>query len=425
MEKQKKMYDSIVVGTGPGGATVAKELSLRGKKVLMLEWGAYKPVTGKLFNTIPSLTIPGKNILFAKRLMAMVRAVTTGGSSVYYYGTAFSPPVDMFKKYGINISKELAETKKELPIKPLPDEWIGPLTSRIMESACELGYDWKKLDKFIYHEKLNKDIWSNWYCAPGFESKWNARMYVDEAVENGADILNHAKVSRIITENKKAVGVEFKKNGKVHRAYADNIILGAGGIGSPVILSNSGIKGAGYNFFFDPLIAVMGTVKDVKGGPEIPMSTGCHFTEDGYMMTDMYVPGELYLLNQLEGFRLNRLMSQRIMVKAKDSLGGCITKKGRVRKPLAPNDRHKLMHGYGRAKNILRNAGAKDIFRGWVLAAHPGGTVKIDHLVDKNLKTEYDNLYVCDCSVMPEAWGLPPTLSLVCLGKRLAKQLVK
>jgi choline dehydrogenase-like flavoprotein len=49
--------------------------------------------------------------------------------------------------------------------------------------------------------------------------------------------------------------------------------------------------------------------------------------------------------------------------------------------------------------------------------------VKIGDLLDSDLKTEYDNLYVCDCSVIPEAWGLPPTLTLICLGKRLARHL--
>jgi choline dehydrogenase-like flavoprotein len=33
------------------------------------------------------------------------------------------------------------------------------------------------------------------------------------------------------------------------------------------------------------------------------------------------------------------------------------------------------------------------------------------------------NLYVCDCSVIPEAWGLPPTATIIGLGKRLAKYL--
>ena len=50
--------------------------------------------------------------------------------------------------------------------------------------------------------------------------------------------------------------------------------------------------------------------------------------------------------------------------------------------------------------------------------------MKIGELVDANLKTRIDNLYVCDCSVIPEAWGLPPTLTLLALGKRLARHLV-
>jgi choline dehydrogenase-like flavoprotein len=66
---------------------------------------------------------------------------------------------------------------------------------------------------------------------------------------------------------------------------------------------------------------------------------------------------------------------------------------------------------------------ARHIFRTWYLATHPGGTVKINDLVDSNLKTEYENLYVCDCSVIPFSWGLPPMLTLICLGKRLAKHL--
>jgi choline dehydrogenase-like flavoprotein len=48
----------------------------------------------------------------------------------------------------------------------------------------------------------------------------------------------------------------------------------------------------------------------------------------------------------------------------------------------------------------------------------------IREIVDANLKTRIDNLYVWDCSVIPEAFGLPPNLTLVALGKRLARHLV-
>ena len=113
------------------------------------------------------------------------------------------------------------------------------------------------------------------------------------------------------------------------------------------------------------------------------------------------------------------------MVKAKDGLSGRLTDRGGVRKPLTKNDKKKLMKGYLRAREILRNAGAKSIFKSWYIAAHPGGTAKINDVVDSNLQTEYENLYVCDCSVIPEAWGLPPTLTLIGLGKRLAKHLVQ
>jgi choline dehydrogenase-like flavoprotein len=37
--------------------------------------------------------------------------------------------------------------------------------------------------------------------------------------------------------------------------------------------------------------------------------------------------------------------------------------------------------------------------------------------------TSYDHLYVCDCSVIPEGWGLPPSLTILALGKRLSKHL--
>ena len=112
------------------------------------------------------------------------------------------------------------------------------------------------------------------------------------------------------------------------------------------------------------------------------------------------------------------------MIKARDTLGGRLTDRGGVRKRLIKKDMDRLEKGYRRAKEILERAGAKGIYKTWKLAAHPGGTVRIGDLVDSNLETRIKNCYVCDCSVIPEAWGLPPTLTLLSLGKRLAHHLV-
>lgn len=157
------------------------------------------------------------------------------------------------------------------------------------------------------------------------------------------------------------------------------------------------------------------------------MATGINMKEDGYMMTDLVWPSWIYWLFTMEVLRFDCVLPYKrrlsIMIKIKDELGGRITDKGGVRKKICDGDRNKLLHGYEQAKEILKNAGATNIFKTWYTATHPGGTAKIGDIVDSNLKTKIDNLYVCDCSVIPEPWGLPPTLTLVALGKRLAKHI--
>ena len=419
--------DYIIVGSGPGGATVAKELSQRKKKVAILEWGDNDPLTGSFWRGAKSLLWPGKSLLFTQQMLGLVRGIAVGGSTVFYYATCFQSPLDMLKSHDLDITAEVQEARNELPIAPLKDEMIGPMAGRIMESALDLGYKWQKLDKFMYQDRWKPVHPFSHYGDP-HGVKWSARMYVDQAIANGASLIDRAKVTRVIVEDKTAVGVEFTRDGKPFRAFAPKIIVSAGGIGSAVILRASGIKRAGYDFFFDPLIGVRGIVEDMDVPvSEIPMAAGVHLEDEGYMMTDMSHPAATTALFAAQVLRFGRMFSRRrtlqIMVKAKDELGGHLTDSGGVRKILNKNEKNKLLRGYGRAREILQKAGAKSIFKTGYLAAHPGGTVKVGDILDSDLKTEYDNLYVCDCSVIPEAWGLPPTLTIIALGKRLAKHL--
>ena len=255
-------------------------------------------------------------------------------------------------------------------------------------------------------------------------------MYLEEAVTHGAKLITRAMVTKVLVENRSAIGVEFTKKSKVFKVFAPRIVISAGGIGTPVILRASGIKGAGYDFFFDPLIGVRGTVEDIEvPACEIPMSAGIDMEDEDYMMTDMSHPFATTALFAAGVLRFDQMFVRRntlqIMVKAKDKLGGKVTHNGGIRKLLDKNEKKKLFQGYKRARAILKNAGAKNIFKTGYLAAHPGGTVKIGQLVDSNLETELANLHICDASVIPESWGLPPTAAIICLGKRLAKYLSK
>ncbi|MBT4265489.1 MAG: GMC family oxidoreductase [Deltaproteobacteria bacterium] len=427
MKGQKTDFDAIVVGSGPGGATVAKDLTAKGKKVLILEWGDNDPKKGSFLKTIPRAFVPGKSVVMTNQALPVVRAITTGGSTMIFCGTAFDPPIEMFKSYGVDISAEAEEMKNDLPIAPLPDELMNVGPQVFLESAGDLGYDVHKLNKFIDSSKCKKECQLCMYGCP-FGAKWDARSFVEQAMENGAELITRAKVQKVLIEDGKAVGVEYKHHQGRQRAYAPKIIVAAGGIGSPLILRQSGIKKAGYNFFFDPLVFVYGKIKGLGNGKAVPMSAGIHFEEDGIVLTDFNLPQMMKIAFDLEILKVKQAFSYAdtlpIMVKVRDDLAGSVSNNGWVNKRLTKADKQKLDKGSEHAKRILTNAGATDIYRSYKIAAHPGGTVKIGDLVDTNLKTEFDNLYVCDCSVMPQEWGLPPTTSIIALGKRLAKHLL-
>lgn len=419
-------YDVIIVGSGPGGGSVANELSQRGWKALILEKGGGEPVKGTAAQLISMALVPGRSLHFTEQMVGLIHGVTAGGSSVIYYANAFEPPYEMFDKHSIDLRPEVDELKRELPIAPLADELIGPAARRIMVSARQLGYDWNKLPKIVYQEKCRPNCDK---CVMGcpYGAKWSARMYIDSARNKGSDMLTGASVTRVIYDHHTASAVEFVYQHRVFRASARVIVLAAGGIGTPLLLRRSGLEGIGSDFFFDPLIIAFGMVDGLDGGKEFPMAAGHNFHEGGYILTDLVLPRWLYWIFTSQVLRFDRLpahsRSLPIMVKARDEIGGRLTRRGAVRKRLGASERQRLMSGYEKACQILRNAGARHIYKSWYLAVHPGGTVKIGEFVDSNLKTAIDNLYVCDCAVIPGAWGLPPTLTLMALGKRLGKHL--
>jgi choline dehydrogenase-like flavoprotein len=428
MNEGNRNYDAIVVGTGPGGATVAKELSCGKKNVLMLEWGDNAPVTGGFWQEARAISTPGKNILVTKERLPVIRGVSTGGSSMLFYATCFPVPFEMFRSRGVDLVEFFEEATKELPVGTLKDEMMGPMSLKIMESARDLGYDWKKIDKFMHQDKWRPGNKFG-YFGDINGVKWTSREYVEKALSNKATLIDRAKVKKVIVEGKKAKGVEYVKDGKTEVAYADKIIISAGGLGTPLILRESGIKNAGYNFFFDPLIVARGTLDGINvPRSEVPMSAGMHFSKEGYVMTDITEPYAISIVNSLMRFKLAQLFKDKktlkVMVKIRDDLAGKLDDSGNIVKALTRDDNHKLDSGYEVAVKILKRAGAKNIHKTAVAAAHPGGTAKIGEVVDSDLKTEYDNLYVCDCSVIPEPWGLPPTATIICLGKRLGKHLL-
>ncbi|WP_431478387.1 GMC family oxidoreductase N-terminal domain-containing protein [Massilia eburnea] len=422
-------YDVIVVGSGPGGASVAQTLAQHGQRVLVLEQGSSAPLRGTLAHMASIGAIPGKGAFFHRDASLLVRGLATGGSSTLNFATAAAPPLERFAALGIDLAPSLAECRAGLPIGQLPDELLGPMALRIMQAALSCGLPWQKLDKMIRPAICRTGCWRCVYGCP-YGAKWTARDLLDEARLCGTHILDNAQARRVLLEQGRAVGVEYVREGASHMVYASAVILAGGGIGSPRLLHASGLAPRSLPFISDPVVAVMGVVDDIDGGAEVPMAAGMALPDAGLSFADLTLPKPMYQAFALQVGRVDRLFAHRrtlsIMVKIRDLAGGGIGPHW-VDKTLQAADRERFRHGTALARRILSQAGARHVFQSWHFAAHPGGALAVGGggpaAVDSDLRSATAGLYVCDASVLPAPWGLPPTLTLLALGKRLGHRL--
>ncbi len=425
--------DVIVVGSGPGGATLSRELAQRGKRVLLLERGIDHRPRSYYGTYLGAMIYADRmSLLFTQEGLNIVRPLMVGGATSMYCGCAAPPPDWLKRKYGVDIDEEVSATIEELELAPLPLDLRGQASTRIAQAGQALGYDWQPQLKFMRPGRA-KPFECGAKCMLGCRcgAKWSAAEYVDEAVAAGADLRTRAQVRRVLIEDGHAVGVEGSIGRVPFTARAETVVLSAGGIGSPRILQSSGFQQAGRGMTMDTTVMVYGFVRERGIGNEPPMTWSWENDDAGYMLSTLMDPWLLYpLINSLKGVkyalywpRWNHILG--VMIKLKDEVSGGVFPNGKISKPLTPNDRSRLAMAEDVCRKILTEAGAdrSTIFMTPLRGTHPSGTVRIDTLVDQNLQTETQGLYVCDASVFPEALDRPTVLTIIGLAKRLAKHL--
>jgi len=431
-QQKSNEYDAIIVGSGPGGSTVARELSRAGKKTLVLERGKDHQRLGSYMTALRVLDM-GRS----KEGLPMLRASTTGGASVFYSASAAEPPPWLASRYGIDLNPLLDEIKRETKAGVLPENLLGKASIRVMETANNMGYKWEPMAKFLDPERFvnGRCCGANEHLGCKCGAKWTAREYLKDAVEAGARLLIETECKEVLVENGKAAGVRaMGSDGQTREYRARRVILAAGGLGTPLLLQRAGIEKAGEGCFMDPTVVVYGEApfEGTWQDPPVSVVSWEFYDSDGIRVGTIMEPRLLLAMNLLKrspgrlGMALNYGNLVGILVKVKDDLSGRVHPDGSVSKQLNENDHGRLRKGGEVASEILRALGcpAKTIVTGEIKGAHPSGTCRIGQVVNNDLETEIADLYACDASVFPEALDRPTVMTIIGFGKRLARHIL-
>lgn len=412
--------DIIIVGSGAGGIVVAKELaeSSTGKDVALLEAGPH----GKSENAVKYY-----DRILSEQGIEIARALCVGGTTLVTAGNGPRSLEKELKSIGIDLEQEFSELEREIGITPVPEDCFGEGTKKLVDASAELGYKAVPMPKVIDFDKcLSCRRKPCGECVIGCptNAKWTAASWVEEITRQGVNIVPDTKVEKVRIENGSAVGVSA--NGKEFKSNL--VILAAGAIETPKILLSSGFTSdeVGKNLFIDPYITVAGIMR------------GINFNEEGTMQALISDPSfNNFILSPHFARRLVEILNHKgygvtendilgLMIKIKDEMSGSVRPDGTVEKYMTDRDSVALLGGTIVATEILERVGMepKSICTTSLRGGHPGGTAAIGKIVNANLETEIEGLFIADASVLPEAPGAPPMLTIMALAKRLGKHVV-
>ena len=274
------MKRAIVVGTGAGGATAAKELQGSFDVTVLEAGGQFHPFKadlslmekvkriGLLFDEREiRLLFPAMRIQKTAGGMVLVKGIALGGTTTIATGNALRMDADL-KAIGIDLSFEFDELSAEIPVSIDHQKRWRPITKRLFEICREMKLDPSPTPKMVDYTKCIRCGECVLGCKQG--AKWDSRMFLNAAVDNGARLIERCVVEGFVAENGTVAGVEARRGRKREFYPADLVILAAGGFGTPIILENSGID-CQPTMFVDPVLCVATEWKDSYENKEIPM----------------------------------------------------------------------------------------------------------------------------------------------------------
>ncbi|MBK7585622.1 MAG: GMC family oxidoreductase [Myxococcales bacterium] len=478
--------DVVVVGTGAGGAVVAKELAEQGVAVLLVEEGDYHqrqdftrrsmPATQQLYRDAGLTGVIGNAVI------PVPLGKSVGGSTTINSGTCFRVPDWILENW-----------RKDLGLLELTAEHLAPYYEKV-ERTLEVGASSKSARgpvSDVIGEGCDKLGWSHfpvrrnapdcdgqgvcqWGCPTDAKRSMNV-SYVPLALKRGAQLVTGLKVTEVLMERGRAVGVRGRAlpDGRRVDVRARAVILACGALLTPVLLLKNGLANhsgqVGRNLSVHPATSVTALFdRPIRGYNHVPQGHGVdQFHREGILMLGASAPLDMgSTLFPFVGRRYVDLMEKyenvaSFGVMVEDGPNGRVTL-GPGKRPvtlyhLGKHERRLLAKGSAAIARIFRAAGATTCYTEihghdqlssdadierleratpaghdmTMVGFHPLGSCRMgksasSSVVDTSYEThDVPGLYIVDGSVVPTSLAVNPQLTIMALATRAGELIAK
>ncbi|MFC4736563.1 choline dehydrogenase [Bacillus daqingensis] len=303
-------YDYVIVGGGSAGSVLGNRLSEDGKKsVLVLEAGRSDYNWDLLIQMPAALPFPaGKSLYDWKyesepephmngRRIKHARGKVLGGSSsingmIYQRGN----PKD-YERWGADEGMDTWNFAHVLPYfkrlenalaSPKDDEMRGhdgpiklergpatnPLFQAFFNAGVEAGYN-KTADVNGFRQEGFGPFDKHVYKGQRMSA---SRAYLHPVMDReNLTVMTRAFVQSIDFEGKRAKGLTYKRNGKIHQVEAGEVVLAGGAINTPQLLQLSGVGNAEHlrSLGIKPVIDLPGVGENLQDHLEVYVQHTC------------------------------------------------------------------------------------------------------------------------------------------------------
>ena len=481
--ERRVRVDACVIGSGAGGAVVAKELAEGGMRVAILEEGEWwetddltarpRDMTARLYRDAGQTATLGTPPI----VLPLGRAV--GGTTLVNSGTCFRTPASVLERWRSQLGLEgmdeaalepfFRRVERILNVAQVPPELAGRNAEVVRRGVERLGWS----GDYLYRNV--RGCVGSGVCAFGCPTGAKQHVgitYVPRAWAAGATTYTGARAQRILVGDRRARGVVARtQGGGILHVACDHVVAACGAIHTPLLLRRNRLGAEsgqlGRNLAIHPATGIRARfdeVIDMWAG--VPQSYYVdELADEGIMLEGAAGPPDyLAMTMPWRGAEHRELMlaarhiAQFGVMVSDSSRGEVRPLPGggvRIRYDLDPADTARFQRGLEALAEIYWAAGAHELLvpvgEGMrlrdgnsgplqrrrlrardldLMAFHPLGTARAGAdprraVLDGDLRLHgVEGLHVADASAVPTSLGVNPQVTIMTLATRLAYHLL-